>query len=92
MKTPPTHHDDDDEVRAIYRVSYGDLAIVLIAAGCTLAFLLMMILPSPIAKYEKAKAAEEKAQAVQAEQARRDAINKAVSSGEVSVGIGSAKH
>ena len=46
MKKPPTD-DDDDEVRPYYRTSYGDIGVVLIAAGCTLAFLLMMILPSP---------------------------------------------
>jgi hypothetical protein len=84
METPPTHHDDDD-VRPIYRTSYGDIGVVLIAAGCTLAFLLMMILPSPVAKYEK-----EKAQA--AEQARQEAIKKAVSSGEVSVGVAPGQH
>lgn len=88
-KTPP---DDDDELRPAYRTSYGDLGVVLIAACCTLALLLMMILPSPIAKYEKAKAAEEKAQAAQAEKARQDAINRAVSSGEVSVGIAPRPH
>jgi hypothetical protein len=85
MKTPPTHHDDDDDVRPIYRMSFGDIGIVLIAAGCTLAFVLMMILPSPIAKYEKDKARA-------AEQARQEAIHKAVSSGEVSVGIAPARH
>jgi len=85
-------HDDDDEVRPIYRTNYSDLGVVIIAACCTLAFLLMMILPSPIAKYEKAKALEEKAQAAQAEKARQEAINKAVSSGEVSVGITPHRH
>jgi hypothetical protein len=85
MKTPPAHHDDDDEVRPLYRTSYGDIGVVIIAACCTLAFLLMMILPSPIAKYEKDKA-------LQAEKDRQEAINKAVSSGEVSVGIAPRKH
>lgn len=85
MKMPPSHHDDDDEVRPLYRVSYGDMGVVIIAACCTLAFILMMILPSPIAKYEKAKQQE-------AEKARREAIQKAVSSGEVSVGIASGRH
>jgi hypothetical protein len=85
MKTPPAHHDDDDEVRPFYRTNYGDIGVVIIAACCTLAFLLMMILPSPIAKYEKDKA-------LQAEKDRQEAINKAVSSGEVSVGITPHKH
>ncbi len=80
MKIPPGHHEDDDEVRPFYRTSYGDIGVVIIAACCTLAFILMMILPSPIAKYEKAKA-------LQAEKDRKEAIQKAVSSGEVSVGI-----
>jgi len=83
MTTPPTD-DDDDEVRPYYRTSYGDIGVVLIAAGCTVAFLLMMILPSPVAKYEKAKREE-------AEKVRQEAIHKAVSSGEVSVGIAPAK-
>ena len=81
-----TSKDDDDEgMRAHYRTNYGDIGVVIIAAVCTLAFILMMVLPSPIAKYQK-----EKAQAD--EKARQEAIQKAVSSGEVSVGIAPAKH
>ena len=86
MKIPPTH-DEDDEKRAIYRTSFGDIGIVLIAAFCTLAFVLMMVLPSPIAKYEKDKAQHEKEEAQTAQAARQQEINKAVSTGEVSVGI-----
>jgi len=77
--------DDDDSVRPHYRTSYGDIGVVIIAAFCTLALILMMVLPSPIAKYQKEKAQEE-------EKARQEAIQKAVSSGEVSVGIAPAKH
>jgi len=84
MKTPPTH-DDDDEVRPYYRTSYGDIGVVLIAAGCTVAFLLMMILPSPIAKYEKAKREEQ-------ERVRKEALQKPIPGGEVSVGILPPKH
>ena len=84
MEKPPVQ-DDDDDIRPFYRTSYGDIGVVLIAAGCTLAFILMMVLPSPIAKYQK-----EKAQAD--EKARQETIQKAVSSGEVSVGIAPAKH
>jgi hypothetical protein len=84
METPPTH-DDDDEVRPIYRISYGDIGVVLIAAGCTLAFILMMVLPSPVAKYEKAKREE-------AAKARAEALQKPIPGGEVSVGIAPAKH
>ncbi|HEY2010276.1 MAG TPA: hypothetical protein VGH23_14900 [Rhizomicrobium sp.] len=84
MKTT-TDHDDDDGLRPHYRTNYGDIGVVIIAACCTLAFILMMVLPSPIAKYQKEKAQEE-------EKARQEAIQKAVSSGEVSVGITSTKH
>jgi phage gp36-like protein len=80
-----SNDDDDDGLRPHYRTNYGDIGVVLIAACCTLAFLLMMILPSPIAKWEKDKAQQD-------EKARQEAIQKAVSSGEVSVGIAPAKH
>ena len=83
MKT--SNDDDDDGLRALYRTGYGDIGVVVIAACCTIAFILMMVLPSPIAKYEKEKAQAE-------EKARQEAIQKAVSSGEVSVGIAPQKH
>ena len=83
MKTPPTH-DEDDETRAIYRTSFGDIGIVLIAAFCTLAFILMMVLPSPIAKYEKAKAQADLAE-------RQKVLNAPIPGGEVSVGIAAKK-
>ena len=80
-------NDDDDDKgwRPYYRTNYGDIGVVVIAAFCTLAFLLMLILPSPIAKWEKDKAQQD-------EKDRQQAIQKAVSSGEVSVGIAPAKH
>ena len=90
MKTPATP-DEDNETRAIYRTSFGDIGIVLIAAFCTLALILMMVLPSPIAKYEKAKSQQEKEEAQTAQAARQQEINKAVSTGEVSVGIAAKK-
>jgi hypothetical protein len=94
MNTPATP-DEDDETRAIYRIGFGDIGIVLIAAFCTLAFVLMMVLPSPIAKYEKDKAQHEKEEAKEeaqtAQAARQQQINKAVATGEVSVGIASKK-
>jgi phage gp36-like protein len=77
--------DDDKSWRPHYRTNYGDIGVVIIAACCTIAFILMMVLPSPIAKYQKEKAQEE-------QKARQEAIQKAVSSGEVSVGIAPAKH
>ena len=72
--------DHEDYVRPIYRTSYGEIGVVLVAAVCTLAFALMMILPSPFAKYEKAKAQ-------QAEKERQEALSKPVPGGEVTVGI-----
>ena len=78
-------HDDDDDVRPFYRTSYGDIGVVLIAAGCTLAFILMMILPSPVAKFKKAKREE-------AAKVRAEALQKPIPGGEVSVGIAPEKH
>jgi len=77
--------DDDDGVRPHYRTSYGDIGVVVIAACCTLAFILMMVLPSPIAKYQKEKALEE-------QKTRREALQKPIPGGEVSVGIAAPKH
>jgi hypothetical protein len=77
--------DDDDGLRPHYRTNYGDIGVVVIAAFCTLAFLLMLVLPSPIAKWEKDKARQD-------EKDRQQAIQRAVSSGEVSVGIAPEKH
>jgi hypothetical protein len=84
MEKPPDP-DDDDDVSPFYRTSYGDIGVVLIAAGCTLAFILMMILPSPVAKYEKAKREE-------AAKVRAEALQKPIPGGEVSVGITPEKH
>lgn len=77
--------DDDEGLRAHYRTNYGDIGVVVIAAFCTLAFILMMVLPSPVAKWERDKARQD-------EKDRQQAIQKAVSSGEVSVGIVPEKH
>lgn len=81
MKKPAP--DDDDYVRPIYRTSFGEYAIVAVAACCTLAFILMMILPSPFAKYEKAKAKA-------AVETREKALAAPIPGGEVSVGIAPA--
>ena len=80
-----SQNDDDDEVRPYYRTNYGDLGVVIIAACCTLAFLLMMVLPSPFAKYEKAKAQQEAKE-------RQEALSKPIPGGEVTVGIVPPKH
>ena len=73
--------DDDDYVRPIYRTSFGEYAIIAVAACCTMAFILMMVLPSPFAKYEKAKAALETSE---------KALAAPIPGGEVSVDISSA--
>jgi len=83
MKT--SGNDDDDGLRPHYRTHYGDIGIVVMAALCTLAFVLMMVLPSPVAKYQKDKDEQD-------QKNRQEAIQKAVSTGEVSVGITSARH
>jgi hypothetical protein len=81
-----TSGDDDDEgLRPHYRTNYGDIGVVVIAALCTLAFVLMMVLPSPVAKFQKDKAEQD-------QKDRQEAIQKAGSSGEVSVGIAPARH
>lgn len=85
MKRSSKQDDDDEGLRPHYRTNYGDIGVVIIAAFCTLAFILMMVLPSPIAKWERDKAR-------QADKDRQDAIQKAVSSGEVSVGIVPERH
>jgi hypothetical protein len=77
--------DDDDYVRPIYRTSYGEIGIIVVAAFCTLAFVLMMILPSPFAKYEKARVQQAKDQ-------REKALSAPIPGGEVSVGISSPRH
>ena len=75
--------DDDDNVRPIYRTSFGEIGIVIVAAFCTLALICMMILPSPFAKYEKA-------QAKQPQEARQTALAAPLPVGEVSAGISPA--
>ncbi|HEX4271604.1 MAG TPA: hypothetical protein VHZ32_09460 [Rhizomicrobium sp.] len=77
--------DDDDGLRPLYRTNYGDIGVVIIAAFCTIAFILMMVLPSPVAKYQKEKAQEEL-------KARQEALQKPIPGGEVSVGIAPTRH
>ena len=72
--------DHEDYVRPMYRTSFGEIGIVVVAAFCTLAFVAMMILPSPFAKYEKAKAKA-------AIETREKALAAPIPGGEVSVGI-----
>ena len=75
--------DDDDYVRFIYRTGFGEIAIVVVAAFCTLAFVFMMILPSPFAKYERA-------QVQQAKDARAKALAAPIPGG-TTVGCSSPK-
>ena len=77
------NENEDDYVRPIYRTSFGEIGIVVVAAFCTLALFFMMILPSPFAKYEKA-------QAKQAQETRQKALAAPIPGGEVSVGISPA--
>jgi hypothetical protein len=79
MTTPPDD-EEDTKTRAIYRTGLGEIGIIAIAAFCTLAFILMMVMPSPIAKYEKAKARA-------AQEERQRALKAPIPGGEVSVGI-----
>ncbi len=76
--------DHEDYVRPLYRTSHGEIGVVLVAAVCTLAFVLMMILPSPFAKYEKAKQAQELKE-------RQEALSRPLPGGEVTVGIAPPK-
>ena len=76
-----SNENDEDYVRPIYRTSFGEIGIVIVAAFCTLALIFMMILPSPFAKYERA-------QKQQAQETRQKALAAPIPGGEVSVGIG----
>jgi hypothetical protein len=81
MTTPPGHEPDpDSDDRVIFGTHFGDLGVIAIAAMCTLALLLILILPSPFAALEKQQAAAEKAE-------KQKKIDEAVASGVVTVGI-----
>ena len=71
---------NDDEESLIYGTHPGDFGVVLVAAMITIAMVLMLVLPSPFARLEKAQIQQEKAE-------RQKKIEEAVSSGVVSVGI-----
>jgi len=77
MRPPRPDHQEDER---IYGTHPGDIGVIVIAALCTLALIMILVMPSPIAKYEAAQAAAEKAE-------RQKAIDKAVASGVVTVGI-----
>jgi hypothetical protein len=81
----PSDDDDDKGMRPLYRTGFGDIGVVVIAALCTLALLLMMVMPSPVAKWQKDKAQQD-------QKDRQEAIQKPAPSGEVSVGIAPEKH
>ena len=80
------NENDEDYVRPVYRTSFGEIGIVIVAAFCTLALVAMMVMPSPFAKYEQA-------QKRQAQETRQKALAAPIPGGEVSVGIAApAKH
>jgi hypothetical protein len=68
----------------IFGMHPGDLGTVVIALLCTFAMIVILVMPSPFAKLEKAQAEQAKAE-------RQKEIDKAVATGEVSVGILPAK-
>ena len=84
MLKRPTKGSDDPDERQTFGLHPGDLGVVVIAAIFTLACIMIMVLPSPFARLEKA-------QAEQARKERQQAIDKAVATGEVSVGIAPSK-
>jgi hypothetical protein len=77
--------DPDDA--PIYGTELGDLGVIVVAAGITIAGLLYLFTPSPFAILERAQAQQETAAALAAKQARQKEIDKAVATGEVGVDI-----
>ena len=75
----------------IYGTELGDVGIILVAAGVTIVFILMVLFPPPFAMLEQQQAKQEKAQALAVKQARQKEIDKAVATGEVGVDILPAK-
>ena len=99
MEKPPTHDEGPAEKTVIFGMHIGDLGIVLIALLCTITVLLILFQESPFQKLEiaqKRQAEQARIEALakveRAKKARQDAIDKAVASGEVSVGITPSKH
>ena len=84
FKKRPKTDDDDDRV---YGTHPGDLGIIAIAALCTLALFLMLVMPSPFVAMHRQEAEAEKMAVQAAKDARQKEIDKAVASGVVSVGI-----
>lgn len=82
LKRPP-RPDNQDEDR-IWGTHPGDLGVIAIAMLCTFALIMLLILPSPFARLAQQQAAADKAE-------RQKQIDKAVATGEVSVGISPAK-
>lgn len=76
---------DPDKDGTIFGMHPGDIGTVVIAALCTFAMIAVLVAPSPFAKLERQQAAAEKAE-------RQKQIDKAVASGEISVGILPAKN
>lgn len=74
----------DPDENAIFGMHVGDLGVIVIALLCTFAMIMLLILPSPFARLEQQQAAAAKAE-------RQKQIDKAVATGEVSVGISPAQ-
>jgi hypothetical protein len=74
----------DPEESAVFGMHIGDLGVVVIAMLCTFALIVVLVLPSPFAKLNQQQAAAAKAE-------RQKQIDKAVATGEISVGISPAK-
>jgi len=81
LKRPRPEDPTDDPV---FGTHPGDIGVVVIAALLTMAWIALLVMPSPFAKLEKQQAAQAKAE-------RQKKIDEAVATGEVSVGILPAK-
>ena len=68
----------------IYGTHIGDIGIIVVAGMLTLVLVLILVTPSPFARLEKAQAAQAKAE-------RQKKIDAAVATGEISVGIITAR-
>ena len=83
LKRPP--REDNPVEDRIWGTHPGDLGVIVIAMLCTFAMIMVLISPSPFGRLVKQQAAAEKAE-------RQKQIDKAVATGEVSVGILPAKN
>lgn len=85
MSKPPKNVDPDE--RVVFGTHFGDLGVIAIAAMCTIALLLLLILPSPFAALEKQQAAQEEQEKAAEKAEKQRKIDEAVASGVVVMGI-----